>query len=120
MYGVPEDLDLTQFIGTELIQLYINQNGIGFEFHPTGYIFCEGKWEAFDHDGEMIDHGSRELGERRSEYRVHRLLGKCVARTKLDPPESFSMIFEDGSILRVFDDSKQYESITIPPSGIFI
>lgn len=35
MYGVPEDLDLTQFIGTELIQLYINQNGIGFEFHPT-------------------------------------------------------------------------------------
>ena len=30
------------------------------------------------------------------------------------------MIFEDGSILRVFDDSKQYESITIQPSGIFI
>ncbi len=120
MYGVPKDLDLTPFVGAELDQLAVCRYQIDFIFFPKCSVCCRGKWEAHGPAGELIDQSIEGGPSARSEYRVHKLLGKTVTRTQGDPPDSFSLFFEDGSILTVFDDSAQYESFEIEPGNIII
>ena len=45
---------------------------------------------------------------------------KKVVSTRLDPPRSFDLVFEDGHVLRFVDDSEQFETLTIYPAGVII
>ena len=40
--------------------------------------------------------------------------------TEIDQPRSFALKFEGGDVLRVFDNSEQYESFSIQPGDIFV
>jgi hypothetical protein len=111
MYGVPANLDLTFLHGAELIQVCLGSYQLQFQFHPTGSIYVEGDWELRDGKGEVIDR-SHEEGER-PPYQLHRLLSRRVTDTEVSAPKSIAIMFETGYILRLFDNSEQYESFQI-------
>jgi hypothetical protein len=116
MYGVPKDLNLTFFHGAELIQVCLGQYQLQFHFHPAASIFVEGGWELLDRSGERID--NRHDGPDRPPYQLHRLLGRRVKSSEVFAPEWFALQFESGEVLRVYDDSSQYKSFQILPSGV--
>lgn len=118
MYGVPENLDLSHFIGKKLVQIPIGEFQIQFHFSPFGKISVEGGWELVDLKGSVVDQYMENAS--RSAYHVHRLLGQDVAAFEIDAPRSFSLTFTNGLVLRVFDDSAAYESFSIQPGNIFI
>jgi hypothetical protein len=118
MYGVPADLELSRFKGAVLIQLCIGEFQVQFRFHPKGSISVEGKWELKDSTGTLVD-GMKPNAQRDALY-IHVLLGKGVDGFSLDAPRSFSLRFETGHILTVFDESREYESFSIQPGDIFV
>lgn len=118
MYGVPVDLDLSFLHGAELIQVCLGQHQLQFHFHPVGSISVEGGWELRDAAGVRIDGHWQDPD--RPPYQLHRPLGRRVARSEVAAPERFALTFEGGEVLRVFDDSPQYESFSIQPGNIFV
>ena len=119
MYGVPTDLDLSRFKDGVLIQLCLGEYQVQFHFHPSGSISAEGKWELRDAGGTLVD-GVERGASRGEAIHVHRLLGKRVSGTSLEAPRSFSLIFEGGDVLTIYDDSREYESFAIQPGDIFV
>jgi hypothetical protein len=118
MYGVPADLDLSRFKGAVLIQLSIGEFQVQFHFHPIGTISVVGKWELKDAVGSLID-GMKPNAERDALY-IHVLLGESVKDYSLDAPRSFSLRFESGHVLTIFDDSPEYETFSIQPGNVFV
>lgn len=118
MYGVPADLNLTFLHGAELIQVCLGLSQLQFHFHPVGSIAVEGGWELLDADGARLD--GWQDGPDRPPYQLHRLLGRRVAGSEVAAPDWFALRFEGGEVLRVFDDSPQYESFQIEPGGIIV
>jgi len=122
MHGVPQDLDLSRFQNAELIQVCIGEYQIQFHFHGGDQISVEGKWELRDPAGSLIDVVERatlpysHLGP----LHFHVLLGNSVSNYSVNSPQSFSLRFTSGHILRVYDDSQQYESFSIHPGNIFV
>jgi len=87
-------------------------------FPSTGDICVYRKWEVCDGSGTMIDR-AQEHAERAC-YFVHRVIDSSVRRYLIDPPTSFTLYFENGYSLTIFDDSEQYESFSIQPDGIYV
>ena len=111
MYGVPSDLPLSGFVGAECNQIALGQFQIQFHFAGTGSILAESGWELRNSVGEVIDrscaHGDREC------YRVHGIIDVQVARYVIDPPRSFTLYFQTGHALTIFDDSEHYECFSL-------
>jgi hypothetical protein len=121
MLGVPEDLDLSVFLDTLLVQLALGEYQIGFHFQPEGYIGVEGYWELRSATGELIDQGKQRLESYATrDFHVQTLLGHVVSDTDIDPPNSFTLVFDNGHRLTIFDDSEPYESFSIQPGNIFV
>jgi len=115
MYGVSSDLPLGAFVGKDFNQVALGRFQIQFHCAGTGSIFVEGRWELRDAKGEVEDAWA-EHAERRS-YRIHTIIDVPVTRVELDPPRSFTIVFEDGHRLTVFDETPQYESFSIHLNG---
>jgi len=111
-------LDLSFLQGAKLIQVCLGQYQLQFHFHPAGSISVEGGWELWDAAGVMID-GQKD-GPDRPPYQLHRLLGQAVTGSEVSAPGWFALRFARGEVLRVFDDSSQYESFQIEPGGIIV
>jgi hypothetical protein len=118
MYGVPANLDLSFLHGAELVQICLGQFQLQFHFHPIGSISVEGGWELLHAAGQRID-GSCDVSDR-PPYQLHRLLGLKVLSSEISAPDWFTLTFESGEMLRVFDDSEQFESFSIQPGNIFV
>jgi hypothetical protein len=119
MYGVPVDLDLSKFKGATLIQLGIGEFQVQFHFHPEGNISVEGKWELRDSCGVLVDE-AKDSNTERDVYRLHVIIGKSIELYSVKAPDSFSLRFESGHVLTIYDDSKQYESFSIQPGNIYV
>jgi hypothetical protein len=117
MYGISEQLDLAPFIGKTLDSVSITPFLINFAFSGNPLvdkdcvITAEGHWELHDAQFEMVDkyteHSKREF------YKIHRILGLRVLAFKVNPPDSFTLIFENDWALSLFDSSSNYESLHI-------
>ena len=123
LYGVPADLDLSGFHGTTLILIGVAEHTLHFTFQPETpaplhEIVVEGGWEVRDSNGALVDrvaeHATREV------YRIHRLLSRTVVASTLDAPRSFTLRFDSGYSLTIYDDSEQYESFSIQPGDVFV
>jgi len=115
MHGVPADLDLSRYIGSSLIWIGLCEFQICFDFmreggDPPG-ITVEGAWQLRDSSNNLIDQATE--NRVRESYRLHKLLGRTVTSSSVDAPLSFSLTFDDGHRLEIFDDSTQYESFSI-------
>ena len=118
MYGVPADLPLDRFLGRECTLIGIGRFEIRFIFPSTGDICVYGKWEICDGSGRVIDRAQEHT--ERACYFVHRVIDSPVQRYGIDAPTSFTLYFENGYSLTVFDDSEQYESFSLQPDGIYV
>ena len=120
MHGVPANLDLAPFIGASLQRVDLGKWLIHFQFdiHPIGVIGVEGEWELLDSNGAVIDH-QQEPAERES-YKVHHLLSHDVVSTHVQAPEWFSLTFDNGMVLKIYDASNEYESFSIQPGNVYI
>ena len=116
MLGVPSDLPLACLIGHSLEQIALGRFQIWFHFSgpvgtPDSTIGVEGNWELHDTAGALID-SAQEFAEREF-YRVHLLLGSTVADFRIAAPRSFTLIFDSGFRLTVYDDSPHYEAFSV-------
>jgi hypothetical protein len=117
MYGVPADLPLGKFIGQEINQIAIGRYQIQFNVSGSGSICVEGpvkgarSWELRDRSDILID--SARVHEERDFYRIHQIIDIKIANFLIDPPRSFTLVFESGHKLEIFDESDQYESFSI-------
>jgi hypothetical protein len=118
MYGVPANLDLKFLHGAELTLVGLGLYQINLHFHPEGIISVQGDWELRDETDSLIDRDS--WGPGREPYQLHKLLGRSVTVTEVAAPESFALRFDSGHVLRVFDNSPEYESFSIQPGNIFV
>ncbi len=118
MYGVPSNLDLSFLHGRELIQICLGQYQIQFHFHPAGSIMVEGSWELLGVDGERLDHSVD--GPERPPYQLHRLIARRVVGSEVSAPRWFALQFESGELLRIFDDSSEFESFQIQPGNFIV
>jgi hypothetical protein len=118
MYGVPSDLDLRRFQGDSLIQIALGEWQIQFRFQSGTNISVEGHWELKNSSGVLMDKAMENA--KRENYKIHCLLGRTVLETMLEAPTSFTLVFDNGMSLTIFDDSEQYESFSIQPGNIFV
>jgi hypothetical protein len=118
MYGVPANLDFSQYLNTTCIQIALGEFQIQLHFHPDATISIEGRWELRDGHRQIIDQSVD--NEAREAYRLHSLLGQSVVDSTLSAPASFSLTFANGHVLEIFDDSQKYESCQLSPSGVII
>ena len=118
MYRVPANLDLHRLMGATLTQLAIGEFQIQFRFTPEVEIAVEGHWELRDQAGHIIDQAQRNAD--RKAYRVHQLLGHQIVNTRVDPPKSLTLEFDDGQRLQVFDSKPEFESFTIQPGEVVV
>ena len=115
MHGVPADLPIQPFVGKELNQICLGRFQIWLNFSRAGKISVEGGWELRDAAGNLVD--SAEQHDSRENYRIHRLIDVPVIHFSIDPPRSFTLFFDNGLALTVFDDSEQYESFSVVVDG---
>jgi hypothetical protein len=120
LHGVPTDLDLTPFHGAMLDRVDLGPFILHLRFaaEASPVISIEGDWELRDAAGRVLDRQMEPAA--RDAYRLHVLLGRTVASTEVDAPESFLLRFDSGHTLRVFDRSRQYESFAIQPGDIYV
>jgi hypothetical protein len=118
MYGVPADLDLTFLHGATLIQVCIGQYEVQLHFHPVGSISIEGRWELLDAPGLRIDGSAN--GSKTATSHLQRLLGEQIVASEVRAPLWFALQFSGGEVLRVYDDSAEYESFSIHPVNVFV
>jgi len=117
MYGVPEQLDLTPFIGTTLDYIGVAKYQVHFVFGGDPWteknrgVTTQGYWEMRDSQSVVIDKATE--NDDREAFRIHRLLSHRVTEIKVSPPESFTLVFDNGWMLTFVDDSSQYESCHI-------
>ena len=117
MYGVPEQLDLAAFIGATLDYVGVGKHQVQFVFsgeprtEKDRVVTAEGYWEMLDGQSVVIDKATKD--DNRDCYRIHRLLSHTVTETKVNPPESFMLVFDNGWALTFVDDSSHYETCHI-------
>jgi hypothetical protein len=118
LHGVPANLDLSAFVNTTLQRIDFGPYIIHLNFDgDRTVISVEGDWELRDGSGDVIDRSSNDPAKA---YRLPLLAGKTVTSTEIDPPTSFSLVFDSGHELRIFDNSKEFESFAIQPGDIFV
>jgi hypothetical protein len=115
----PANLDLRPFHGDHLTRVCLGPHDIQFKFGAGGTIAVWGHWELRDATGTLLDQAVATSASRDC-YRVHGLLLATVVTSRIDPPRSFSLLFDNGLALSVFDDSGQYECCSIEPGGVVI
>ena len=118
MYGVPANLNLSDFQNAACIQIAIGEFQIQFHFQPAAAVYVEGRWELRDGQRQLVDQ-SVENHERDS-YQIHRILGQIVVDSFVSAPTSFGLKFANNYVLEVFDDSQEYETSQLSPSGVII
>jgi hypothetical protein len=118
MYGIPANLDLSRFVGAELIQLCAGQFQCQFHFDPPTSICVERRWELRDESGQLLDVAVE--GTPAGTLNSTVLLGKKIIKTSINVPHSLSLHFESGHVLTIFNDSEPYESFTIQPGNIIV
>jgi hypothetical protein len=117
MYGLPPDFDGAAFIGLRLTSVCFFENQVIFHFDSAATIAVESAYsiEAGSplpaaHDVPDIDSN---LGQ---------LLGRAISAVSATYDGTLSLTFETGASLRVFDNSREFESyhITIGDKEIVV
>jgi hypothetical protein len=115
MHGVPSDLPLNSFVGKKFNQVGLGRFQVQFRSAGAGSIHVEGSWELRNSAGEIVDAWAEH--EKRQAYRLHVIIDVPIAGYEIDPPRSFTIAFETGHRLTVYDDDERYEAFSIHLNG---
>jgi hypothetical protein len=127
MHGVPDDLDLSAFVGHSVrllsidryqIQIYFQapEKEHGLQLARPGHLGIEGNWELRGPTAEVIDLRVQPEADR-DVYRIHKLLDRAVVSWRPLTPTAFELVFSGGYSLRVIEDDPQYEFCAIHIPG---
>jgi hypothetical protein len=117
MNGVHPDLDLSALVGTELIQVGVGEHQIILAFMPQASITIESSYVLTEADGSVAEAGRPD--ELRTKCLLE-LLGETIVSATPKPPSAVEVRFSGGRVLRLIDDSPQYECFSIQPGDIFV
>jgi len=115
VYRFDAALDFSPLIGTEVIQVCIDQLSVIYRLHPGGSIASRGGgWRLLNERGDVVDNST--VFEARENFRVHLLLGKTIARCEVVSPERLRIFFS-GFVLELIDDSDAFETHELVVGG---
>lgn len=110
MYKLPSDFDGAFFIGRTLEFITFSENSVAFAFDRRVSITVESSLQhQFGSDAEQGIRQSVPL----TESRLMQLLGCSVVQAKGDENGTLTIMFDNGHVLKVFDDQTCYESYAI-------
>ncbi len=122
MYGVPADLGLTPLVGSRIINIEVGLYNTLFIFEIRALVYggfnAEGRWEV--HGADDRPAGGRSRGETAVADVAFEALLARPRRFTVSAPTYFELLLSSGVRLRFYDDSAEYESITIQPGDYVI
>jgi hypothetical protein len=104
-------LDISVFQGAQLIEVRLLWSVDYFRFEPDGLVGVEGRWLLRAPDSRVVERTRYALAGDAAV--LMQVITQHVTGTEVAPPESFTLVFDDGTTLTVFDDSDRYESFSI-------
>ncbi len=122
MHPIPDDLDLSAYVGAELGALVLGPYAITFDFYPKNgtspgaqdsilRIVAEGPWMLHNAAGDLI---SDSVGyAQREPSALHALLASRVSSVAIDAPEKIAFSFDTGHRLSLFTEIGGFESLSI-------
>lgn len=115
MYGFPEDLDLTGFIGECCTEVGVGQHDLALRFEGSGTIQFNGPYRLVDETGAVIEAGNTDdtVVPSRDGIRLPLLLGVPMTGFHVQSRHTLTLRFENGCTLSIDDDSEQYETASI-------
>lgn len=109
MYGLPEDLDLSFFVGTTLIQLGMGEHQIEFVLHPDVRLSVQSIMRLSRRNGETVT-----IDDYRATGGVLLpLISHDVRRASRTASGALRLEWSTGAAVEVDDDSETYESYKI-------
>lgn len=108
MHKIPRDIHLDFLVGKELSSITVCRYQISFNFDPKGYIGVESAFEIVD--------GTKKIYWEQEHPDVHipiQLFGTKVSRYTVEDERTLAITFENKMLIRIFDNSDQYESLQI-------
>jgi hypothetical protein len=110
MYGLPEGLDLSFFVGKALSTIAFAISDIHFAFEDKVAI----RLESSSQHQQKVEGDSFRIGVMQSLPLIHSslmsLLELSVTEVHGDEKGTLSLTFSDGQVLRFFDDNTAYEA----------
>ena len=116
MYGIGKDLDFSFLRNLEVIQVRIGVYQVQFAFTEDVCLSVEGNFR-YSSRGEVIDWLP---GSTKAASAVVNLLESTVTDVGVPNEETLELSFSNGDSLRVFDNSKEFESFTLTRPGVTI
>jgi hypothetical protein len=116
MYGLKDGLDLSFLKDSEVVQVAIGIYQIHFAFTGDAVLSFESRF-VYESNGEATEWRP---GTNKAATAAVNLLGAMVAEIKTPDQKTLELFFSNGDLLRVFDESQEYESFTITRPGATI
>jgi len=108
LYGLPDDFDVTFFVGRRLEMVCFNENQVYLHFDRRVSLVIESSFEyCFDGQERSVD----SMPVRSSD--LMSLLGATVVRASATTDGTLSLELEGGRRITCFDTSTAYESYQI-------
>ena len=109
MYKIPANIDLSFLIGAELDQISITLSQVYFKFDPEGVISIGSAMEVID-GGSAFAWDSEKAN---IDLPIKKLFGTKVLKYTVENDRTLVVAFDNGVLLRIYDNSDQYESFQI-------
>jgi hypothetical protein len=117
MYGIPENLDLADLIGDRLDSITIQEHQIAFEFDRGMSFVVEGQMDV-TRNGSPVARWEQKTGWSSIEFQ--KVVGATVESFTIPSRDELNMLFSGNWMLRIYDNSSQYESFHVYPQDIHI
>ena len=110
MYKLPESFDGKFLVGRVFEQVCFNQNQIYLHFDSDVHIIIE---SSFSHQYSEFEKDYKVINVPVLESDIMQLLGSSILKVCGDKEGTLCLFFDNGHILRCYDNSTQYESYQI-------
>jgi hypothetical protein len=110
MHRFAKDLDLSKFIGRDLNQICVGKYDVQFHFAPDVSIGLQSRATVLQGE-KLVATWSEDEGW--SSTNFHKLLNLAVTAASIESESMLEIAFTDHFRLQLFDESDQYESMTL-------
>jgi hypothetical protein len=110
MYKLPTDFDGAFFLGRTLEHVSFSENTVSLYFNESVSIVVE---SCLEHQGGPDAPPPAIQRVPVSESRLMQLLGRSIRGATGDDRGTLELVFDNGHVVRVFDDPPCYESYSI-------
>ena len=114
MYGLPEDLDRSAFVGKRLDSVVFHEFMVSLSFE--GYV---GVSVSSNYSYSIGDGGTEETEDAESvtASSLMRVVARTVVSTEATRDGTLTLRFVEGGVFRCYDDRSNYECYTITMGG---